>query len=86
MGIEGELVELVRCDEPLGLQHIVVELSLDLAKSHHRRLIISELEQPPQQHGGERQRCAVPLGNAAECMVREVGVGACEVEQEFNIG
>ena len=86
MGIERELIELVCSDKPLGLQHVVVELSLDLTKSHHRRLIISELEQAAQQYRGERQRCAVALGDAGEYMVRQVGVRACKVEQEFNIG
>ena len=83
--IELELIELMRGDKPLRLQHVVVELPLHLTKGHHRRLIVGELKEPSSNTGVSVNEAPWRSATLGQHMIREVGIGAGEVEQEFNI-
>ena len=82
--IELELREAVARDETARFQHLVYHLVLNAAERDHRRLVVGQLEDTT-----EKNRHVFELRPRAgldfrDHLVREIGVRAAEIEQEFH--
>ena len=78
------LVELVPGGEALDLQHLVFELALDRREGDERRLVAGRLEDAAEQAGIDVELRPGALEDRRQRPIGEIGVGAGEVEDEFD--
>ena len=76
--------QLVALDEALHFKPLIGELVGNAAKRNHRRLVAGKLEKTAQQHGRVAECLARPRLDRGDDLVREVGIRARKVEQEFS--
>ena len=84
MRVQAELVEPVPGDEAPDLQHLVFELALDAAKATNGAWLPVALKMPPSRQGMISSCAPGALQDRRQRAIGEIGVGAGEVENEFD--